>query len=64
MIRAFKILENSAKPGYFHTRDLTHLLKLFNKRITEKDINEIIKEAHPDNDYIELDTFAKEILVH
>lgn len=63
MIDAFKILQ-SDKPGFIKKKDLIFILKSYNDKISEKDVNEIIKEANPDKDgYINIEDFAKEMLI-
>ena len=63
-VRAFNILESKEKPGYISQKEFIHILKQFNEKITQKDINDIIKEvgSGPDG-YINLENLAKEMLV-
>ena len=63
MVDAFKLFQ-SDKPGFIKKKDLIFILKSYNEKITDKDINEIIKEANPDKDgYINYEEFAKEMLI-
>ena len=63
MVDAFKLFQ-SDKPGFIKKKDLIFILKSYNEKITDKDINDIIKEANPDKDgYINYEEFAKEMLI-
>ena len=64
IIKAFNVLESKEKPGYISQRDLIFVLKKFIDKITDLDINEIIKEvgAGPDG-YINLENLAREMLL-
>ena len=64
MVDSFKLLESKDKPGFIKKKDLIFILKSYNEKITDKDINDIIKEANPDKDgNIDITAFAKEMLV-
>ena len=64
MVKSFKILESKEKPGYISQRDFIFILKKFNENITDKDINDIIKEVGSTGDgYINLENLAKEMLL-
>jgi Ca2+-binding EF-hand superfamily protein len=63
MVKAFKIFE-SEKPGLMKKNDLIFVLRLYNEKITDKDVNDIVKESNPDKDgYIDFNEFAKEMLL-
>lgn len=63
MVDAFKLFQ-SDKPGFIKKNDLIFILKSYNDKITDKDINDIIKEANPDKEgYINYEEFAKEMLI-
>ena len=64
IVKAFNILESKEKPGFISQKDFIFILKKFIENITDKDINDIIKEvgAGPDG-YINLESLAKEMLV-
>ena len=64
IVKAFNILESKEKPGYISQRDFIFVLKRFVENITDKDVNDIIKEvgAGPDG-YINLENLAKEMLL-
>ena len=60
MVRSFNILENKEKPGFISQKDFIFILKKFNDNITDKDINDIIKEVGSTGDgYINLENLAK-----
>ena len=64
MVKSFKILESKEKPGFISKKDFIFVLKHFNENITEKDINDIIKEVGSTGDgYINLENLAKEMLL-
>ena len=64
MAKSFSILESKDKPGYISQKDFIFILKKFNENITDKDINDIIKEVGTESDgYINLENLAKEMLV-
>ena len=64
MAKSFKILESKEKPGFISKKDFIFILEKFNKGITDKDINDIIKEVGTTGDgYINLENLAKEMLV-
>ena len=64
MVKSFKILESKEKPGFISQKDFIFVLKHFNENITEKDINDIIKEVGSTGDgYINLENLAKEMLL-
>lgn len=64
LIESFKILESHEHPGKITVKDLTFVLKSLDVKVTQKDINEIIKEANPDkNSLIDYVAFAKEMLL-
>ena len=64
MVKSFKILESKEKPGFISQKDFIFILKKFNENITEKDINDIIKEVGSTGDgYINLENLAKEMLL-
>ena len=59
-----KILESKEKPGFISQKDFIFILKKFNENITDKDINDIIKEVGSNAEgYINLENLAKEMLV-
>ena len=63
-VKSFKVLESPEKPGYISKKDFIFILKKFNENITDKDINDIIKELGSTGDgYINLENLAKEMLV-
>ena len=64
IIKAFNVLESKEKPGFISQRDLIFVLKKFIDKVTDLDINEIIKEvgAGPDG-YINLENLAREMLL-
>lgn len=64
LIESFKILESLDHPGKITIKDLIFVLKSLDINITQKDINEIIKEANPDKKgLIDYEAFAKEMLL-
>ena len=64
MVKSFNILESKDKPGFISQKDFIFILKKFNENITDKDINDIIKEVGSTGDgYINLENLAKEMLV-
>ncbi len=64
LVKAFSILESKEKPGYISQKDFIFVLKNFIENITEKDINDIIKEVGAGADgYINLENLAKEMLL-
>ena len=64
MAKSFKILESKEKPGFISQKDFIFILKKFNENITDKDINDIIKEVGSNAEgYINLENLAKEMLV-
>ena len=64
LVKAFNILESKEKPGYISQKDLIFVLKQFIENITEKDINDIIKEVGAGADgYVNLENLAKEMLL-
>ena len=64
MVKSFKILESKEKPGFISQKDFIFILKKFNENITDKDINDIIKEVGSNAEgYINLENLAKEMLV-
>ena len=64
LFKSFSILESREKPGYISQKDFIFVLKRFIENITEKDINDIIKEVGAGaDDYINLENLAKEMLV-
>ena len=64
MVKSFKVLENKEKPGFISQKDFIFVLKNFNENITDKDINDIIKEVGSTGDgYINLENLAKEMLL-
>ena len=63
-VKSFKVLESPEKPGYISKKDFIFILKKFNENITDKDINDIIKEVGSNAEgYINLENLAKEMLV-
>ncbi len=64
IVKAFNILESKEKPGFISQKDFIFVLKRFIENITDKDINDIIKEVESGPDgYINLESLAKEMLV-
>ena len=64
IVKAFNILESKEKPGFISQKDFIFVLKRFVENITDKDINDIIKEVESGPDgYINLESLAKEMLV-
>ena len=64
LVKAFNILESKEKPGFISQKDFIFVLKRFVENITDKDINDIIKEVESGPDgYINLESLAKEMLV-
>ena len=64
LVKSFKILESKEKPGFISQKDFIFILKKFNENITDKDINDIIKEVGSTKDgYINLENLAKEMLL-
>ena len=64
LVKSFKILESKEKPGFISQKDFIFILKKFNENITDKDINDIIKEVGSTGDgYINLENLAKEMLL-
>ena len=64
LVKSFSMLESREKPGYISQKDFIFVLKRFIENITEKDINDIIKEVGADPDgYINLENLAKEMLL-
>ena len=64
MVKSFKILESKEKPGFISQKDFIFILKKFNDNVTDKDINDIIKEVGSTGDgYINLENLAKEMLL-
>ena len=45
LISYFRILENKDKPGYISIQNLKFILKKFDENITDKEINEIVREV-------------------
>ena len=59
MVKSFKILESKEKPGFISKKDFIFILKKFNENITDKDINDIIKEVGSNAEgYINLENLA------
>ena len=64
MVKSFNILESKEKPGHISQKDFIFILKKFNENITDKDINDIIKEVGSTKDgYVNLENLAKEMLL-
>ena len=64
LVKAFRIIESKEKSGYISQKDFIFVLKNFIENITEKDINDIIKEVGAGADgYINLENLAKEMLL-
>ena len=64
LIKAFNILESKERPGYISQRDLIFVLKKLVDNITDKDVNDIIKEVGCDPDgYVNLANLAKDMLL-
>ena len=64
LITFFKILENKEKPRYISNENLIFVLKKFDNNITNKEINEIIKEVGDDHDgYINIEMLIRELLL-
>ena len=64
LVKAFSVLESKEKPGYISQKDFIFVLKQFIENITDKDINDIIKEVGAGADgYINLESLAKEMLL-
>ena len=64
LVKAFRILESIEKQGYISQKDFIFVLKNFIENITDKDINDIIKEvgAGTDGDF-NLENLAKAMLL-
>ena len=45
LISYFRILEKKDKPGYISIQNLKFILKKFDEKITDKEINEIVREV-------------------
>ena len=59
----FNNVECKDKPGYISRESLHFILTKYNDKITDKDINEIIREVGADyNGCIKIETLVKEIL--
>ncbi len=64
LVKAFNILESKEKPGYISQKDFIFVLKRLIENITDKDVNDIIKEVETDSDgYINLENIAREMLL-
>lgn len=64
LISSFKIFEEEKKPGFISKKNFIYILKLYNEKISDKDIKDIIKEANPDKEgFINIEEFAKEMLI-
>ena len=64
LAKSFNILESREKQGHISKKDFIFVLKKFNENITDKDINDIIKEVGSTGDgYINLENLAKEMLL-
>ena len=64
LVKSFSILESREKPVCISQKDFIFVLKRFIENIIEKDINDIIKEVGAGaDDYINLENFAKEMLL-
>ena len=59
----FNLLESTDNPGYISGKNLSFILKKFNDKITDKDINDIIKEVGDGkNGYVNIEMLVKELL--
>ena len=64
LIKSFSFLESQEKPGYISQKDFIFVLQRFIENITDKDINDIIKEVGVGDDgYINLESLAREMLL-
>ncbi len=64
LVKAFRILESIEKQGYISQKDFIFVLKNFIENITDKDINDIIKEVGAGADgYFNLENLAKAMLL-
>lgn len=64
MAEAFNIIESKEKPGYISQKDFIFVLRRFNETITDKDVNDIVKEIGEEGGYISLNKLARDMLVH
>ena len=62
LISYFDILEIKDKKGYINEQDLRFILKKFDENISEKGINDVIKEVGDDSGYINIEFLVKELL--
>ena len=63
LISYFDVLERKDKKGFINEQDLRFVLKKFDDNITEKGINDVIKELGDDSDgYINIEYLVKELL--
>lgn len=62
LISYFDILEIKDKKGYINEQDLKFILKKFDENISEKGINDVIKEVGDDSGYINIELLVKELL--
>ena len=62
LISFFDILEIKDKKGYINEQDLRFILKKFDENITDKGINDVIKEVGDDSGYINIEYLVKELL--
>lgn len=62
LISYFDILEIKDKKGYINEQDLRFILKKFDENITDKGINDVIKEVGDDSGYINIEYLVKELL--
>ena len=64
LISYIKILENKDKIGYISIKNLSFVLKKFDENITNKEINEIIREVGDEQEgYINIENLLKELLL-
>ena len=64
LISYIKILESKDKYGYISIQNLSFVLKKFDENITEKEINEIIREVGDEQEgYINIENLLKELLL-
>ena len=63
LISYFKFLENKEKPGYISIQNLKFILKKFDEKITDKEINEIVREVGDvEEGNINIEQLVKEFL--
>ena len=62
LISYFKILESKDKPGYITNENLNFILKKFDENITEKQINDIVREIEDEEGNINIEQLVSEFI--